>query len=91
MWQDTWSFRLDDAERVVHWLHEVLPRLDRRVEPVLAATRLPDVPLHDGVEHPGGTAAPAAHDLHGRLRRGGAAAARAGWGSAPCSAASWGT
>ena len=55
MWQDTWTFFLDDAERVVHWLHEVLPRLDRRVEPVLAATRLPDVPLHEGVEHPGGT------------------------------------
>jgi len=33
----------------------VLPTLDRRVEPVLAATRLPDVPLHDGVDHPGGT------------------------------------
>ena len=55
MWQDTWTFALDDAERVVHWLHEVLPGLDRRVEPVLAATRLPDVPLHDGVAHPGGT------------------------------------
>ena len=55
MWQDTWTFHLDDAERVVHWLHEVLPSLDRRVEPVLAATRLPDVPLYDGVPHPGGT------------------------------------
>jgi FAD/FMN-containing dehydrogenase len=55
MWQDTWTFDLDDAEAVVHWLHEVLPRLDRRVEPVMAATRLPDVPLHDGVAHPGGT------------------------------------
>jgi FAD/FMN-containing dehydrogenase len=55
MWQDTWSFHLDDAEAVVHWLHELLPILDRRVEPVLAATRLPDVPLYDGVEHPGGT------------------------------------
>lgn len=55
MWQDTWTFRLDDAEAVVHWLHGVLPRLDRRVEPVMAATRLPDVPLYDGVEHPGGT------------------------------------
>ncbi|UQX87418.1 FAD-binding protein [Jatrophihabitans telluris] len=55
MWQDTWTFHLDDAERVVHWLHEVLPSLDRRVEPVLAATRLPDVPLYPGVEHPGGT------------------------------------
>jgi FAD/FMN-containing dehydrogenase len=55
MWQDTWTFDLDDAEAVVHWLHAVLPRLDRRVEPVMAATRLPDVPLYDGVEHPGGT------------------------------------
>jgi hypothetical protein len=55
MWQDTWSFHLDDAEQVVHWLHDVLSGLDRRVEPVLAATRLPDVPLYDGVEHPGGT------------------------------------
>jgi hypothetical protein len=33
----------------------VLPRLDRRVEPVLAATRLPDVPLHDGTTRPDGT------------------------------------
>jgi hypothetical protein len=55
MWQDTWTFRLDDAEAVVHWLHALLPTLDRRVEPVLAATRLPDVPLDDGREHPGGT------------------------------------
>jgi FAD/FMN-containing dehydrogenase len=55
MWQDTWTFHLDDAEQVVHWLHDVLPTLDRRVEPVMAATRLPDVPLYDGVEHPGGT------------------------------------
>ncbi|WP_426560607.1 FAD-binding oxidoreductase [Angustibacter sp. McL0619] len=55
MWQDTWTFDLDDAEAVVHWLHEVLPVLDRRVEPVLAATRLPDVPLYDGTSHPGGT------------------------------------
>jgi FAD/FMN-containing dehydrogenase len=55
MWHDTWTFSLDDAERVVHWMHEVLPHLDRRVEPVLAATRLPDVPLHEGTEHPGGT------------------------------------
>ena len=55
MWHDTWTFRLDDAEAVIHWLHDVLPRLDRRVEPVMAATRLPDVPLYDGVEHPGGT------------------------------------
>ena len=55
MWQDTWTFHLDDAEAVVHWLHRVLPDLDRRVEPVMAATRLPDVPLYDGVAHPGGT------------------------------------
>ncbi len=55
MWQDTWTFSLDDAETVIHWLHDVLPGLDRRVEPVMAATRLPDVPLYDGVEHPGGT------------------------------------
>ncbi|WP_062202081.1 FAD-binding oxidoreductase [Demequina salsinemoris] len=55
MWHDTWTFSLDDAEAVVHWLHDVLPSLDRRVEPVMAATRLPDVPLYDGIEHPGGT------------------------------------
>ncbi|WP_200809826.1 FAD-binding oxidoreductase [Demequina sp. NBRC 110054] len=55
MWHDTWTFALDDAEAVIHWLHDVLPGLDRRVEPVMAATRLPDVPLYDGVEHPGGT------------------------------------
>jgi FAD/FMN-containing dehydrogenase len=55
MWHDTWSFRLDDAEALVHWLHDVLPGLDRRVEPVIAATRLPEIPLHDGHTHPGGT------------------------------------
>jgi FAD/FMN-containing dehydrogenase len=55
MWHDTWSFQLDDAEALVHWLHDILPGLDRRVEPVIAATRLPDVPLHAGVAHPGGT------------------------------------
>jgi hypothetical protein len=55
MWHDTWTFRLDDAEPLLHWLHGVLPGLDRRVEPVIAATRLPDVPLHAGQAHPGGT------------------------------------
>jgi FAD/FMN-containing dehydrogenase len=55
MWHDTWTFRLEDGEALLHWMHAVLPRLDRRVEPVIAATRLPDVPLHDGVDHPGGT------------------------------------
>lgn len=54
-WQDTWTFRLEDAEELLHVMHGILPRLDRRVEPVIAATRLPDVPLNEGVEHPGGT------------------------------------
>jgi FAD/FMN-containing dehydrogenase len=53
MWQDTWCFRLEDGERLLAWLHELLPTLDRRVEPVVAATRLPSVPLDPGVEHPG--------------------------------------
>jgi FAD/FMN-containing dehydrogenase len=55
MWRDTWTFRLDDAVELLGWLHDVLPGLDRRVEPVVAATRLPDVPLHDGVTRPDGT------------------------------------
>jgi FAD/FMN-containing dehydrogenase len=33
----------------------VLPGLDRRVEPVVAATRLPDVPLYGGTARPDGT------------------------------------
>ena len=55
MWHDTWTFRLDDAVELLTWLHDVLPGLDRRVEPVVAATRLPDVPLHDGTARPDGT------------------------------------
>ena len=55
MWHDTWTFRLDDTVKLLTWLHGVLPGLDRRVEPVVAATRLPDVPLHDGTSRPGGT------------------------------------
>jgi hypothetical protein len=55
MWHDTWTFPLDAGEKVLAWLHKTLPSLDRRVEPVLAATRLPDVPLDEGVAHPGGT------------------------------------
>jgi len=55
MWHDTWTFGLEDAAELLGWLHEVLPRLDRRVEPVVAATRLPDVPLHDGTARPDGT------------------------------------
>jgi FAD/FMN-containing dehydrogenase len=55
MWQDTWSFGLDDTVELLTWLHDVLPGLDRRVEPVVAATRLPDVPLHAGTARPEGT------------------------------------
>ena len=55
MWHDTWTFRLDDTVELLTWLHEVLPGLDRRVEPVVAATRLPDVPLRDGTARPDGT------------------------------------
>ena len=55
MWHDTWTFRLDDAVELLTWLQDVLPGLDRRVEPVVAATRLPDVPLHDGTARPDGT------------------------------------
>jgi FAD/FMN-containing dehydrogenase len=55
MWHDTWTFRLDDTTELLGWLHDVLPRLDRRVEPVVAATRLRDVPLHDGTARPDGT------------------------------------
>jgi len=55
MWHDTWTFRLDDTTKLLSWLHDVLPRLDRRVEPVVAATRLRDVPLHDGTARPAGT------------------------------------
>jgi FAD/FMN-containing dehydrogenase len=55
LFHDTWTFAIDDGEVLLGWLHELLPKLDRRVEPVVAATRLPDVPLHPGVAHPGGT------------------------------------
>jgi FAD/FMN-containing dehydrogenase len=55
MLQDTWTFRLDDAAPLLAWLHEILPALDVTVEPVLAATRLPDVPLDEGVRRPEGT------------------------------------
>ena len=53
MWHDTRTFRLADLEPLLAWLHDLLPTLDRRVEPVLAATRLPSVPLSEGVSHPG--------------------------------------
>lgn len=40
MWHDTRAFALDELEALLPWLHEVLPRLDPAVEPVLAATRV---------------------------------------------------
>jgi FAD/FMN-containing dehydrogenase len=50
MFHDTRVFRLDDLEPVLEWLHDVLPRVDVAVEPVLAATRLrtgePELLLH---------------------------------------------
>jgi FAD/FMN-containing dehydrogenase len=55
MLQDTWTFRLEDAAPLLAWLHDVLPTLHSTVEPVVAATRLPDVPLDDGIERPAGT------------------------------------
>jgi hypothetical protein len=55
MWHDTWTFGLDDTVELLTWLHDVLPALDQRVEPVVAGTRLPDVPLHDGTARPDGT------------------------------------
>ena len=55
MVQDTWTFRLEDAEPLLRWLHDVLPTLHRTVEPVIAATRLPDVPLDEGKARPEGT------------------------------------
>ena len=55
MWHDTWTFRLDDGPALIEWLHALLPSLDRRVEPVVAATRLPEVPLRPGEARPDGT------------------------------------
>ena len=39
MMQDTWTFPVQAAEPLLAWLHEILPGLDRPVEPVVAATR----------------------------------------------------
>jgi FAD/FMN-containing dehydrogenase len=55
MVQDTWTFPLDSAGPLLAWLHEILPGLHRSVEPVVAATRLPGVPLDEGVRRPSGT------------------------------------
>ncbi|WP_433382003.1 FAD-binding oxidoreductase [Actinoplanes sp. CA-142083] len=48
MWHDTWVFDLADGETLLAWMHELLPKLDRRVEPVIAATRLPVADSHQG-------------------------------------------
>jgi FAD/FMN-containing dehydrogenase len=55
MLHDTWTFRLEDGPALLAWLHEILPTLDPTVEPVVAATRLPDLPLDPGVRRPDGT------------------------------------
>jgi FAD/FMN-containing dehydrogenase len=52
---DTRTFRLEDLGELLGWLQGVLPALDRRVEPILIATRLAEVPLDDGIERPEGT------------------------------------
>ena len=54
MMQDTWTFPVEAAGPLLAWLHDILPGLDRTVEPVVAATRLPDVPLDAGVARPTG-------------------------------------
>ncbi len=41
MTHDTWTFELDELEPLLTWIDELLPALDRVVEPVIAATRLP--------------------------------------------------
>jgi FAD/FMN-containing dehydrogenase len=41
MTHDTWMFELEDLEPLLSWIDELLPSLDRVVEPVIAATRLP--------------------------------------------------
>jgi FAD/FMN-containing dehydrogenase len=39
MFHDTQTFRHEDLEPLLHWLHELLPALDPAVEPVVAASR----------------------------------------------------
>jgi len=41
MTHDTWMFELEDLEPLLTWIDELLPSLERVVEPVIAATRLP--------------------------------------------------
>jgi FAD/FMN-containing dehydrogenase len=54
MMQDTWTFPVQAAGPLLAWLHGILPELHVTVEPVVAATRLPDVPLGAGVTRPAG-------------------------------------
>jgi FAD/FMN-containing dehydrogenase len=54
MVSDIWVFGLEHLEPMLEWLHELLPTLDAGVEPVMAATRLPDLPLAPGVVRPAG-------------------------------------
>jgi FAD/FMN-containing dehydrogenase len=53
--QDVKTFRLDDLDEVLSWLHRILPDLDDKVEPILIATRLRLAPIDDGVDRPEGT------------------------------------
>jgi FAD/FMN-containing dehydrogenase len=41
MIQDTWMFELSELDALLEWIDGLLPTLDRVVEPVIAATRLP--------------------------------------------------
>jgi FAD/FMN-containing dehydrogenase len=41
MTHDTWMFELEELESLLGWVDDLLPSLDRVVEPVIAATRLP--------------------------------------------------
>ena len=41
MTHDTWTFELSELESLLEWIDDLLPSLDRVVEPVIAATRLP--------------------------------------------------
>lgn len=54
MVHDTWTFSMDDLEPLVEWMHDLLPKLDRVVEPVIAATNLRDVPIAPGKQRPDG-------------------------------------
>jgi FAD/FMN-containing dehydrogenase len=41
MTHDTWMFELDELEELLEWIDGLLPSLERVVEPVIAATRVP--------------------------------------------------